>query len=47
LNLGAEGSVEEKIYYLSNPDNTEGELEEILRTGTTRHLGRFSVPYQY
>jgi fatty acyl-CoA reductase len=32
------GPVEEKIYYLSNPDDVEGELEEILRTGTTRHL---------
>jgi hypothetical protein len=42
-----DGPVEEKIYYLSNPDNAERELEEILRTGTTKHLGRFSVPYQY
>jgi fatty acyl-CoA reductase len=33
-----DGPVEEKIYYLSNADDAEGELEEILRTGTTRHL---------
>jgi nucleoside-diphosphate-sugar epimerase len=42
-----DGPVEEKIYYLSNPDNAEGELEEILRTGTTRHLQRFPWAYAY
>jgi nucleoside-diphosphate-sugar epimerase len=42
-----DGPVEEKIYYLSNPDDAEGELEEILRTGTTRHLQRFPWAYAY
>jgi len=39
------GLIKEKIYYLSNPNDAEGELEEILQTGTTRYSGRFSVPY--
>jgi fatty acyl-CoA reductase len=42
-----DGPVEEKIYYLSNPDDAEGELKEILRTGTTRHLQRFPWAYAY
>jgi alcohol-forming fatty acyl-CoA reductase len=42
-----DGPVEEKIYYLSNPNDTEAELEEILRTGTTRHLQRFPWAYIY
>jgi alcohol-forming fatty acyl-CoA reductase len=42
-----DGPVEEKIHYLSNPDDAEGELEEILRTGTTRHLQRFPWAYAY
>jgi nucleoside-diphosphate-sugar epimerase len=42
-----DGSVGEKIYYLSNPDDAEGELEEILRTGTTMHLQRFPWAYAY
>jgi fatty acyl-CoA reductase len=42
-----DGPIEEKIYYLSNPDDAEGELEEILRTGTTRHLQRFPWAYAY
>jgi hypothetical protein len=33
--------VKENIYYLSNPDDAEEELEEILQTGTTKHLQRF------
>jgi hypothetical protein len=28
-----DGPVDEKVYYLSSPDDAEGELEEILRTG--------------
>jgi fatty acyl-CoA reductase len=42
-----DGPVEEKIYYLSNPDDAEGELQEILRTGTTSHLQRFPWAYAY
>ncbi|PVH72542.1 male sterility protein [Cadophora sp. DSE1049] len=42
-----DGPVEEKVYHLSNPDDAEGELEEILRTGTTRHLQRFPWAYAY
>ncbi|KAG4428150.1 hypothetical protein IFR05_016365 [Cadophora sp. M221] len=42
-----DGPVEEKIYYLSNSDDAEGELEEILWTGTTRHLQRFPWAYAY
>ena len=42
-----DGLVKEKVYYLSNPDDAEGELEEILRTGTTRHLQRFPWAYAY
>ncbi len=33
-----DGPVEEKIYYLSNHNNAEGELKEIFRTGTIMHL---------
>jgi hypothetical protein len=32
------GPVKEKIHYLSNLDNAEGELEEILRIGIIKHL---------
>ncbi|KAH8650287.1 male sterility protein [Tricladium varicosporioides] len=42
-----DGPVEEKIYYLSEPDDAEGELEGILQTGTTRHLQRFPWAYAY
>jgi len=42
-----DGPVEEKIHYLSNPDDAEAELEEILRTGTTKHLQRFPWAYAY
>jgi fatty acyl-CoA reductase len=35
------GPVDEKVYYLSSPNNAEGELKEILRTGTTRYLQGF------
>jgi hypothetical protein len=42
-----DGPVEEKIYYLSNHDDAEGELEEIFQTGTTRHLKRFPWAYAY
>jgi alcohol-forming fatty acyl-CoA reductase len=42
-----DGLVEEKIYYLSNPNDAEGELEEILQTGTTRHLQCFPWAYVY
>jgi len=33
--------------YLSSPDDAEGELEEILRTGTTRYLQGFPWAYAY
>jgi len=42
-----DGPVDEKVYYLSKPDNAEGELEEILRTGTTRSLQGFPWAYAY
>jgi thioester reductase-like protein len=42
-----DGPVEEKIYYLSSPDDAEEELQEILRTGTTKHLQRFPWAYAY
>jgi alcohol-forming fatty acyl-CoA reductase len=41
------GPVEEKIHYLSNLDDAEGELEEILQIGTTKHLQRFPWAYAY
>jgi alcohol-forming fatty acyl-CoA reductase len=42
-----DGPVEEKVYYLANPDDAEGELQEILQTGTTKYLKRFAWPYAY
>jgi fatty acyl-CoA reductase len=42
-----DGPMEERIHYLSNPDDAEAELEEILRTGTTKHLQRFPWAYVY
>ena len=42
-----DGTVDEKVYYLSSPDDAEGELEEILRTGTTRYLKDFPWAYAY
>ncbi|KAL5316288.1 hypothetical protein ACEPPN_015333 [Leptodophora sp. 'Broadleaf-Isolate-01'] len=42
-----DGPVDEKVYYLSSPDDAEGELEEILRTGTTRYLQGFPWAYAY
>ena len=42
-----DGPVDEKVYYLSNPDNAEGELEEILRTRTTKYLQGFPWAYAY
>jgi hypothetical protein len=39
--------IKEKIYYLFNLDDAEKELEEILQTGTTRHLQRFPWAYVY
>jgi len=42
-----DGPVDEKVYHLSNPDNAEGELEEILRTGTTKYLQGFPWAYAY
>ena len=42
-----DGPVEEKIYYLGNPDDAEGELQEILETGTTRYLQDFPWAYAY
>jgi hypothetical protein len=42
-----DGPVKEKIYYLSSPDDAEEELQEILRTGTTKHLQRFPWAYAY
>jgi fatty acyl-CoA reductase len=42
-----DGHVEEKLYYFSNPDDAEGELKEILRTGMTRYLQGFPWDYAY
>ncbi|KAH8650367.1 hypothetical protein BGZ60DRAFT_473972 [Tricladium varicosporioides] len=41
------GPVQEKIYHLTNPDDAEGELGEILRTGKTKYLKRFLWAYAY
>lgn len=42
-----DGLVEEKVYYLADPDDAEGELKEILQTGTTKYLERFAWAYAY
>jgi nucleoside-diphosphate-sugar epimerase len=42
-----DGPVDEKLYYLSSPDDAEGELKEILQTGTTRYLQGFPWAYAY
>ena len=33
-----DGPIKEKVYYLASPDTAEAGLDEILYTGTTRHL---------
>lgn len=42
-----DGPVEEKVYYMENPDDAEGELKEVLETGTTTFLQRFPWAYAY
>jgi fatty acyl-CoA reductase len=42
-----DGSIEEKVYYLANPDTAEAELNEIQHTGTTRYLQSFPWAYAY
>ena len=42
-----DGPVDEKLYYMSSPDDAEGELKEILETGTTRYLQGFPWAYAY
>ncbi|PVH69175.1 hypothetical protein DL98DRAFT_626187 [Cadophora sp. DSE1049] len=42
-----DGPIEEKVYYLANPDTAEAELDEIRYTGTTGHLQSFPWAYAY
>jgi fatty acyl-CoA reductase len=42
-----DGPIEEKVYYLANPDTAEAELDEIQHTGTTRYLQSFPWAYAY
>lgn len=42
-----DGSIEEKIYPLSNPDDPEAELHQIRSNAPPRYLADFPYPYTY